>query len=115
MGRVRSSGTGGGLGGLGAAAARGRVRALAGFFFGGGGAGGAGAERRERSGAGVFDGGYYFADFYFLALGGFDAEDAGFLGGDLGGDLVGLEGEEEVAGLDGLAFLFVPGGDECRW
>jgi hypothetical protein len=62
---------------------------------------------------GFVDGGDDLADFYLLTFTSLDVEDAGFLGGYFRGDLVGLKGEENVAGLDGFPILFVPGGDEA--
>ena len=52
------------------------------------------------------------ADFDFFAGWGGDLESAGGFGLEFGGDLIGVDGDEEVADLDGVAVIFVPCGDD---
>ena len=55
----------------------------------------AGARRLSRRGGAAFlDHGHHFADLHFGAFGGLDSQDARFFRGDLGGDLVGFQGQQ---------------------
>ena len=52
------------------------------------------------------------SDRHLGSLGDGYLQDSGFKRGDLGGDLVGVEGEEEFADGDMVAVFFVPGGKD---
>ena len=52
-------------------------------------------------------------DFDFITLGDLGPQDARLGRVDFGGDLVGFESEENVAGIDGLAVLLMPGGKDA--